>query len=102
MSENKKKRRVFPRYPLPNKEKLKRNLMRFAEEHKDGDYNWQIYACLRGVVGDILTSRELIEDTNKRESKRIEKALKAIEIVLDLIEDPAERKRVEKDIRDRL
>ncbi|KKT87191.1 MAG: hypothetical protein A3J46_00250 [Candidatus Yanofskybacteria bacterium RIFCSPHIGHO2_02_FULL_41_11] len=44
----------------------------------------------------------MIEDTNQRESRRIEKALKAIEIVLDLIEDPTERRRVEKDIRGRL
>ena len=102
MFENKNKRRVFPRYPLPKKEELKKRLMRFANEHGARDYNWQIYACLRGIVGDILTSRELIEDTNQRESKRIEKALKAIEIVLDLLEDLTERKRVEKDIKDRL
>lgn len=78
------KNRIFARYPIPNKEELRRSTERFSKE-TGNSFKEDLDFYIKGRIGDIVDSTEII----LREKQRIEKARKVIGIAVNLITEGA-------------
>lgn len=75
----KKPNRIFPRCPTPNPNKLRSNLEKLAI--RDGiTYDKELYHHVRGLIGEVLSSYEVI----LREQKRTQKLKECMKIFLNV------------------